>query len=92
VTASLVHDWFGWPDGAVLTNLIASAICVAFGMWRAVKWLRRIHHHAEQAASHAKKASEDARAAHAHALAARNKAASTHAKVLALHRRIEGGE
>ena len=24
----IVHDWFGWPDGAVLTNLVASAIWV----------------------------------------------------------------
>ena len=28
MTASLLHGWFGWPDGAVLTNLIASALWV----------------------------------------------------------------
>lgn len=28
MTASLVHDWLGWDDGAVLTNLIASAVWV----------------------------------------------------------------
>lgn len=39
----LLHDWFGWPDGAVLTNLIASAICVAFGAWRLWKHLRGVH-------------------------------------------------
>ncbi len=28
VLASLLHDWFGWDSGSVLTNLIASAIWV----------------------------------------------------------------
>lgn len=41
--ASLFHDWFGWPDGAVLTNLVASVICVGFGVWRIVKSHRRLH-------------------------------------------------
>lgn len=32
--ASVLHDWFGWDAGAVLTNLIASAIWVAPGaLW-----------------------------------------------------------
>lgn len=41
--ASLLHDWFAWPDGSVLTNLIASGICVGLGAWRLAKWMRRIH-------------------------------------------------
>lgn len=28
MTAALLEDWFGWPLGAVLTNLVASAIWV----------------------------------------------------------------
>lgn len=28
MTGSLLHDWFGWDGGAVLTNLIASALWV----------------------------------------------------------------
>lgn len=40
--ASLVHDWFGWPNGAVLTNLVASAICVALGAWKIIVWARKL--------------------------------------------------
>lgn len=38
---SVVHDWFGWPDGAVLTNLIASLV------WGVVAWrkIRKLHKH-----------------------------------------------
>lgn len=36
IDASIWSDWFGWPDGAVLTNLIASLI------WGAVAW-RKLH-------------------------------------------------
>jgi hypothetical protein len=39
----LLHDWFGWPDGSVLTNLVASAICVGVGVWRLVKSHRALH-------------------------------------------------
>lgn len=27
----ILRDWFGWPDGAVLTNLVAAAIGVVAG-------------------------------------------------------------
>ena len=36
-----IHDWFSWPDGAVLTNLVASAICVGVGIWRLRKTVHR---------------------------------------------------
>ena len=42
VAGTFLHDWFGWPDGAVLTNLVATAICVAFG-WRKIVKLFRSH-------------------------------------------------
>ena len=28
IVASLIHDWFGWDAGSVLTNLVASMIWV----------------------------------------------------------------
>lgn len=34
----LLSDWFGWPDGSVLTNLIASA------MWFVPGFLFGMHH------------------------------------------------
>ena len=39
----VLHDWFGYPDGAVLTNLVASAICVGFGVWKLIGHLNRVH-------------------------------------------------
>lgn len=36
---SLWHDWFAWPLGAVLTNLVASLIWGTPGYWK----LRAIH-------------------------------------------------
>ena len=33
----LFTDWFGWPDGSVLTNLIASLIGVTAGYFIAVR-------------------------------------------------------
>lgn len=58
----IAHDWFSWPDGAVLTNLVASAIWVGFATWRIFKKLNVIHRHAEAAHAHA-------RAAHDHVVA-----------------------
>lgn len=52
MVASLLHDWFAWPDGAVLTNLVASAICIGLGAWRIVKWLKKIHRSHEQLHAH----------------------------------------
>jgi hypothetical protein len=46
VLASLLHDWFSWPDGAVLTNLIASFVWALPGwlIYRVVrKHLDRLH-------------------------------------------------
>lgn len=40
----LLHDWFGWPDGAVLTNLIASAIGFTVGYFAAVhRKIKNLH-------------------------------------------------
>lgn len=37
-----MHDWFGWPNGAVLTNLVASAICIVLGAWKVVLWAKKM--------------------------------------------------
>ena len=46
---AFLYHWFDFPDGSVLTNLIASAVCVAFAGWRIVKHINkhfaRIHDH-----------------------------------------------
>lgn len=52
VIASVLQDWFGWPDGAVLTNLIASAIWVGFGVWRIVKSQRKLHEKLDKVHKH----------------------------------------
>lgn len=31
IATSLLHDWFGWDNGSVLTNLVASIIGFIFG-------------------------------------------------------------
>jgi len=31
---SILHFYFGWPDGAVWSNLLASAICAGIVWWR----------------------------------------------------------
>lgn len=47
--ASLLHDWFAWPDGSVLTNLIAWVIGLGCGLgptlWRIRKKLDAMHTH-----------------------------------------------
>lgn len=40
---ALIHEWLGWPNGAVLTNLVASAITVGFGVWRVLKSHAKLH-------------------------------------------------
>ena len=50
---SIVHFYFGWPDGAVWSNLVASVICAGFVWWRLRA--KMIEHHVEvlaQAARH----------------------------------------
>ena len=65
----VIHDWFGFPDGAVLTNLVASLLWAGV----AIRKLFQIHrtselarHHAEQAHAHAAQAHAHAKAAHEH--------------------------
>jgi hypothetical protein len=41
---SVLHFYFGWPDGAVYSNLVASAICSVLIWWRLRA--RIIAHHA----------------------------------------------
>ena len=49
IVASLAHDWFGWPTGAVLTNLVAWLIGLGCGLgptlWKLHRKLDRIHTH-----------------------------------------------
>lgn len=33
----LLHDWLGYPDGSVLTNLVASAIVFTLGYFAGVR-------------------------------------------------------
>jgi hypothetical protein len=44
--------YFGWPSGAVYSNLLASVICVGLAWWRLRA--RSITHHAEQLAQEAR--------------------------------------
>jgi hypothetical protein len=51
----VVRLYFGWPAGAVWSNLVASLICVGLAWWRIRA--RMIAHHAQalaQAAAHHK--------------------------------------
>ena len=57
---SVLHFYFGWPDGAVWSNLLASAICAAFVWWRlrariiahhAAMLIQADRHHAEHMAA-----------------------------------------
>jgi primosomal protein N'' len=45
---SILHFYFGWPEGAVWSNLLASAICSVLIWWRLRA--RMIAHHVEQLA------------------------------------------
>lgn len=85
IVAAFLHDWFAWPNGAVLTNLVASAIWVSLAAWRLVKRLNRIHAHAEAAHEHAKNASRDAQHARTQATQAHNSAEMAHAEAKAAH-------
>ena len=49
---SVVLFYFGWPDGAVWSNLLASVICAGVVWWRLRA--RMIAHHAEQLAQSAR--------------------------------------
>jgi hypothetical protein len=40
---TLLHDWFAWPDGSVLTNLIASAIWFIPGFFVGLRHAKKIH-------------------------------------------------
>lgn len=37
-SVTVLHDWFGWDSGAVLTNLIASAL------WVPIAWILALRH------------------------------------------------
>jgi hypothetical protein len=62
---SVLGFYFGWPDGAVWSNLLASVICVGVAWWRLRA--RSVTHHAEQlaqAARHHKEALAQSAAQH----------------------------
>lgn len=39
----LLHDWFSWPDGSVLTNLIASAVWFVPGFLVGLHHAKKLH-------------------------------------------------
>jgi hypothetical protein len=45
---SILAFYFGWPDGAVWGNLIASVVCVGLAWWRLR--VQAIAHHVERMA------------------------------------------
>lgn len=49
---SLIRTWFGWPDGSVLTNLVASLLWAvpvfATVGWRLLRSLRRLHRRVDE--------------------------------------------
>jgi hypothetical protein len=60
MTGSLLHDWFGWDSGSVLTNLVAWIIGLVCGLgptiWRIRKRIDRrldeVHAHLEDVHVH----------------------------------------
>ena len=40
-----LYHWFDWPSGSVLTNLIASGVCVGLAGWKLLAKLRKNHAH-----------------------------------------------
>lgn len=54
MTVAFLYHWFDWPQGSVLTNLIASGVCVGFAGWRIVKRFNRLHAHLELVHGHLK--------------------------------------
>jgi fluoride ion exporter CrcB/FEX len=49
IVASFIHDWFGWPNGAVLTNLVASFL---LGVPVIGKLYHKIHKHQKRVEKH----------------------------------------
>jgi len=49
---AVLHFYFGWYDGAVYSNLVASVICVGVAWWRLRA--RMVAHHAQALAQAAK--------------------------------------
>lgn len=54
MTGSFLTVWFGWPNGAVLTNLVASAIWLGFAAWRLLRKMNAIHEHVQRVHDHVK--------------------------------------
>ena len=42
---AFLYHWFDWPNGAVLTNLIATAVCVGLAGWKLLRKMHQIHEH-----------------------------------------------
>jgi len=66
MVAALLHDWFGWPLGAVLTNLIASALWVVFGAWRLCKRFQRLERKHDETQAHLARLHEKTDRIHEH--------------------------
>ena len=84
---SVLNLYFGWPAGAVYSNLLASAICAGLVWWRLRA--RMIAHHAEALAQSARnhvermtQADEHHEALKAHITAAVPRPAARQAKTL----------
>lgn len=45
---AFLWHWFDWPQGSVLTNLIASAVCVGLAGWKILAKLHRMHEHQKE--------------------------------------------
>lgn len=41
MTASVLRDWFGWDNGSVLTNLVASVIAFTAGFTVGGVWVKK---------------------------------------------------
>jgi hypothetical protein len=49
---SVLHSWFGWPDGGIWSNLVASAIWAIPTGFFAAKKIRKMHRHILQLHEH----------------------------------------
>jgi hypothetical protein len=61
-----LYHWFDFPDGSVLTNLIASAVCVGLAGW---KILAKMRDHAEAMHMHLDDVHAHVKLIHEHQLA-----------------------
>ena len=63
---AFLYHWFDFPQGSVLTNLIASAVCVGLAGWKILAKMRQ-HHEALHA--HLAEVHDHVKLIHAHQVA-----------------------